>query len=172
MVSRRDRKDKFTMNNQRNTIQHLQRAPGATVLTGLCLSPLSGQPQTNPGDNRVSISRARIGRAMRQFARSISTFRNRRLTIYTDDSPRLAGRKRKPSATIARRATRHDEGACALLAEQLRLAQGGGQTELPYRNSSPQSMGSTFISFTSVQNIQMLCRSSSRTVGPDPSSSS
>ena len=39
-------------------------------------------------------------------------------------------------------------------------------------NSSPRSTGWTFISFTSVRNMRMRCRSSSRTDGPARSSSS
>jgi len=39
-------------------------------------------------------------------------------------------------------------------------------------SSSPRSMGSTFTSFTSVRNMKMLCRSSSRTDGPARLSSS
>src|SRR5262249_32235333 len=40
------------------------------------------------------------------------------------------------------------------------------------RSSSRRSMASTFISFTPVRSIRMRCRSSSRTVGQDRSSSS
>ena len=47
-----------------------------------------------------------------------------------------------------------------------------GETERACRNSSPRSMGWTFISFTFVRNMKMRCRSSSRTDGPARSSSS
>ena len=72
---------------------------------------------------------------------------------------------------IARRAARDDAGTRALLGDRLRLAQGRGEAERPAASSSPRSMGSTFISSTSVRNMRMRCRSSSRTDGPARSSS-
>ena len=72
---------------------------------------------------------------------------------------------------IARRAARDDSGPRALLGDRVRLAQVSRPDSTPCRSSSPRSMGSTFISFTSVRNTKMRCRSSSRTAGPARSSS-
>ena len=50
--------------------------------------------------------------------------------------------------------------------DRLRLAQVRGKIERPAATSSPRSTDWTFISFTSVQNTKMRCRSSLRTDGP------